>query len=187
MAGRPPNDDRGRPLPIELDLAEGDEVESFSVDAPEDPEDGPDEPDAPRVSGFDGIGTRREARERAVSLLYEAEQRGLEPLAEVLVDLPVRPDEFAVRLVEGVSGNQDRIDTMIRTYSRSWPLERMPAIDRALLRLGIYELVESDVPTGAVISEAVELAKRYSTEDSHKFVNGMLARVAEEARGDRTP
>ena len=174
---------RDRPLPAELDLADGDQVESFSVEAPEDPE---ESADAPRVSGFDGIGTRREARERAVSLLYEAEQRGLQPFAEVLTDLPVRPDEFAVQLVEGVSGLQGQIDATIRSYSRAWPLERMPAIDRALLRLGIYELVASDVPTGAVISEAVELAKRYSTEDSHRFVNGMLARVADEARGDRT-
>lgn len=169
-------------IPAELDLAEGDEVEAFEVDAVLDPEEADPPAGEPRVSGFDGIGTRREARERAVSLLYEAEQRGLAPLATVLDDLPVAPDAFAVTLVAGVSEHQDRLDDTIRTYSRSWPLERMPAIDRALLRLGIYELLETDVPTGAVISEAVELAKRYSTDDSHKFVNGMLARVAEESR-----
>jgi len=173
------SDPTGSPIPPELDLADGDEVESFSVDAPTDPE---ESDDTAKVSGFDGIGTRREARERAVSLLYEAEQRGLQPLAVVLDDLPLRPDEFAVALVEGVSARQADLDDTIRRFSRTWPLERMPAIDRALLRLGIYELIESDVPTGAVISEAVELAKRYSTEESHRFVNGMLARIAEDAR-----
>ena len=174
--------DHDRPLPRELDLAEGDEVESVTVDAPDDPEEADPPPGAPRVSGFDGIGTRREARERAVSLLYEAEQRGLRPLAAVLDDLPVRPDALAVDLVVGVSATQDELDATIRRYSKSWPLERMPAIDRALLRLGIHELTATDVPTGAVISEAVELAKRYSTEDSHRFVNGLLARVADEHR-----
>lgn len=172
-----------RLIPAELDLAEGDQVETFEIDVVDDPEEADPPAGAPRVSGFDGIGTRREARERAVSLLYEAEQRGLVPLGIVLDDLPVRPDAFAESLVNGVSDHQDRLDETIRTYSRAWPLERMPAIDRALLRLGIYELLETDVPTGAVISEAVELAKRYSTDDSHKFVNGMLARVAEESRG----
>ncbi|MCB0978952.1 MAG: transcription antitermination factor NusB [Acidimicrobiales bacterium] len=173
------SDHGDHPLPAELDLADGDRIESVDVIG------GGDEDDAasPRVSGFDGIGTRREARERALSLLYEAEQRNLSPLAVVLDELPVAPDAFAADLVRGVSENQSDIDATIAGYSKSWPIERMPAIDRALLRLGIFELTETDVPTGAVISEAVELAKRYSTDDSHKFVNGMLARIAEDTEG----
>ena len=148
--------------------------------------DGADDPNAgrstPRASGFDGVGTRRESRERALALLYEAEQRGATPPAAVLDLLPVPAEAYAVELVTGVSDHLDEIDDRIRRYSVSWPLERMPAVDRALLRLGSYELAHTDVPTGACISEAVELAKRYSTDDSHRFVNGMLARIADEVR-----
>jgi len=163
----------------EPDLADGGETDAFDeliervIDVPSEVE---------RTSGFDGIGTRRESRERALALLYEAEQRGIVPIADIIDQLPVVPEEFAAELVVGVSDHLDTIDARIRQNSVSWPLERMPAIDRALLRLGTYELVHTDVPVGACISEAVELAKRYSTDDSHKFVNGMLARVAEQVR-----
>ncbi len=130
-----------------------------------------------------GTGRRREARERALSLLYEADAKGRDPV-EVLTELPVPPDEFAADLVTGVAGSQDELDELIRRYARGWALERMPVVDRTLLRMGIYELRHRpDVPTGAVISEAVELAGRYSTDDSGKFVNGMLAAIAEEVRG----
>lgn len=156
-----------------LDLSEDDVLEDLGEF---------EEPTEPRFSGFDGVGTRREARERALALLYEAEQRGLSPLADVLDDLPVRPEEFACDLVVGVSDRIDDLDQLISEYSRRWSLERMPALDRALLRLGIHELLDSDVPTGVVISEAVELAKRYSTDESHRFVNGLLSRVASEHR-----
>ena len=163
----------------EPDLRDDAETDAFDeliervIDAP---------PEVDRTSGFDGIGTRRESRERALALLYEAEQRGIDPIADIIDQLPVAPEEFAGELVLGVSDHIDTIDARIRQNSVSWPLERMPAIDRALLRLGTYELVHTDVPVGACISEAVELAKRYSTDDSHKFVNGMLARVAEQVR-----
>src|SRR3712207_7468615 len=84
---------------------------------------------------------------------------------------------FRSELVEGVGAHGGRVDDLIRRFAKGWKLERMPAVDRALLRLGIYELMERpDVPTAAVISEAVELAKRYSTDESGRFVNGMLAR-----------
>ncbi len=181
-------------LPPNLDLAENDVIDAVEIEAEPDDEDeisqvednplfGAEAHDAPaRVSGFDGVGTRREARERALSLLYEAEQRAIVPVASILDDLPVAPEAFAAGLVVGVSDHLDVIDATITRLSVSWPLERMPAIDRALLRLGIYELTETEVPTGAVISEAVELAKRYSTDDSHKFINGILARVATDAR-----
>ncbi|MCU1499232.1 MAG: nusB [Acidimicrobiales bacterium] len=174
-------------LPPDLALGDDDVVEAVEiVGEPEEEDEDEAVTDAaePRVSGFDGIGTRRESRERALALLYEAEQKGISPPADILDTLPLPPEAFAGVLVVGVSDHLADIDDVIRQYSVSWSLERMPAIDRALLRLGIYELVETDVPVGACISEAVELAKRYSTDDSHKFVNGMLARVARELRGD---
>ncbi len=129
-----------------------------------------------------GLGSRREARERAVALLYEAEAKNIAP-AEVLEQLPVPAEEFTGELVAGVSANLDEIDTLLRAHSRDWKLERMPSLDRAVLRLGTYELCHRpEIPTGAVISEAVELAKQYSTDDSGKFVNGMLSAIAEVAR-----
>lgn len=172
-------------LPPDLDLSDDDVVETFEVVAEPDLEEAePTEalPLPDRVSGYDGIGTRRESRERALALLYEAEQRQVQPPATILDDLPVAPDAFAGQLVVGVSDHLAEINALLGSYSVSWPLARMPAIDRALLRLGTFELLHTEVPVGACISEAVELAKRYSTDDSHKFINGMLSRVAQEHR-----
>ncbi len=127
-------------------------------------------------------GSRRQARERALSLLYEAESKDVTPAA-VLASLPVAPDAFAVEVVTGVGLHMDELDEWITGYAKDWTIERMPALDRALLRMGIFELLHRpDVPTGAVISEAVELAQRFSTDESSRFVNGMLARIAEKAR-----
>ncbi len=127
-------------------------------------------------------GSRRQARERALSLLYEAETRAVTP-AQVLAGLPVEPLRFAAEVVEGVGAHQAELDGWITRFARDWTIDRMPALDRALLRMGIFELLHRpDVPTGAVISEAVELAQLYSTEESSRFVNGMLARIAEQAR-----
>jgi N utilization substance protein B len=167
-------------LPAELDLGDDDVVEAVEVVAHDDPP-----PSADRTSGFDGIGTRREARERALALLFEAEQRGLEPLAAILSELTIDPDAYTEELVRGVSAYRRELDTHIARLSTAWPLERMPAIDRALLRMGAYELSHTDVPVGVCISEAIELAKRYSTDDSHRFINGLLASVASEVRGDQ--
>ena len=117
-----------------------------------------------------------------MSLLYEAEAKGLAP-SDVLQQLAVAPDPFVIDLVAGVGVHHDRIDELIARFAIDWTLERMPVIDRTLLRVAVYELLErSDVPTGAIISEAVELAKRYSTDDSGRFVNGMLGRIADELR-----
>ncbi len=117
-----------------------------------------------------------------MSLLYEAETKGVTP-AEVVADLPVEPAPFASQLVLGVGEHQAEVDGWIVRFARDWALERMPALDRALLRIGVYELAHRpDVPTGAVISEAVELAQRYSTDDSSRFVNGVLAAIAAEVR-----
>jgi len=129
-----------------------------------------------------GIGSRREARERAFTLLYEAETKGIAPSA-VVADLPVEPEAFTLELVEGVEVNAPALDLTIERYAHDWTLDRMPALDRAILRLGVYELSHRpDVPTGAVISEAVELAKRFSTDESSRFVNGVLAAVAADVR-----
>ena len=130
----------------------------------------------------DAVGSRREARERALSLLYEADAKGTAP-GEIVDEQELPPDEFAVDLVRGVGDHFDESDALIRRFARGWALERMPVIDRTLLRMAIFELAHRpDVPTAAIISEAVEPAKRYSTDDSGRFVNGMLGRIAEELR-----
>jgi N utilization substance protein B len=127
-------------------------------------------------------GTRHEARERAFHLLYESEIKQISP-ADLLAELPLRPDQFAVELVEGVAAHAAEIDQLVGSHAHNWHLDRMPALDRAVLRLGAFELVHRpDVPTGAVINEAVELASQYSTDDSGRFVNGVLSAIAREVR-----
>lgn len=117
-----------------------------------------------------------------MSLLYEAEAKDLSPSA-LLAELPLKPESFVVDLVQGVDVHKARIDELIGRFAVDWTLDRMPAVDRNLLRLAVYELLERpDVPLGAVISEAVELAKRYSTDESGRFVNGVLSSVAAEVR-----
>jgi N utilization substance protein B len=128
-------------------------------------------------------GTRREARERALSLLYEADSKQLAP-SRVVAELPVAPDRFVVDVVLGVEADQARIDELISAHAIDWSLDRMPVVDRALLRMATYELLaRPDVPTGVVISEAVELATEYSTEESGRFVNGVLGTIAALIRG----
>ncbi len=133
--------------------------------------------------GVDAVaGARRQARERALGLLYEAEAKGA-PLSGVVADLPVEPDAFAAALVAGVEERIDRIDGLITAHAIGWTMERMPVVDRALLRLATFELLGlPDVPVGVVISEAVDLAKEYSTDESGRFVNGLLSAVAAEVR-----
>ncbi|MBV8980705.1 MAG: transcription antitermination factor NusB [Acidimicrobiia bacterium] len=139
----------------------------------------------PPEEGEPLLGTRRQARELALSLLYEADTKTVAPSA-ILADFPIEPDPFAADLVAGVGEHQAEIDDLIRRFARDWTIDRMPVVDRNLLRIGIYELLQRpDVPTAALISEAVELARRYSTEESGRFVNGMLGRIAEEVRVGR--
>lgn len=127
--------------------------------------------------------SRREARERALGLEYESEQRNLRA-GELLEQLPVPPDDYAEKLVRGVDDHRDEIDALLRKYSEHWALERMPVVDRALLRIGVFELAWApEIPTAVVISEAVDLAQEYSTKDSGRFVNGLLSRIADELRG----
>lgn len=129
------------------------------------------------------FGSRRGARERALSLLYEAEVKDVTPGA-LLSELPVDPEPFVVDLVAGVGRAQPALDELIARFAIDWAVDRMPAVDRNVLRLATYELRDQpDTPVGVVISEAVELAKRYSTEESARFVNGILASIATEVRG----
>jgi N utilization substance protein B len=122
------------------------------------------------------------ARERALELLYEADAK-TQTVDDVLAALPVAPDDYAVDIVTGVREHAERINEVITRLAPEWPMERMPTVDRAVLRLGVYELAERpDVPTAVILDEAVALAKRYSTEESGKFVNGVLASAARELR-----
>jgi N utilization substance protein B len=122
-----------------------------------------------------------------VQVLYEAEARGTDPLV-VLADRrdragrteepPVLP--YAVTLVEGVVANRDRIDALLAAHAEGWTLERMPVVDRNILRLGVFELLYcDDVPDAVAVSEAVALAADLSTDESPRFVNGLLARIAD--------
>jgi transcription antitermination protein NusB len=131
-----------------------------------------------------GLGGRRGARERALELLYESELKD-QDVGELLSELPVAPQPYAADLAAGVAHHRDAIDELITKHAIDWALDRMPVVDRALLRMATFELGwRPDVPTSVVISEAVELAKSFSTDDSSGFVNGMLATIARELRPD---
>jgi N utilization substance protein B len=127
------------------------------------------------------VSARSKARKRAVDVLYEADVRGAEAttiLADrvALADPPL--NEFTVELVGGVAEHRDRIDEILAAYAEGWTVARMPDVDRAVLRLAVYELLwRHDVPAAVVIDEAVELAKSLSTDESPRFVNGVLGRV----------
>jgi N utilization substance protein B len=131
------------------------------------------------------LAARTKARKRAVDLLFEAEQRGInardllaERLAKPVTEAPL--NQYTADLVEGVVAHWTDINELLATYSQGWTVERMPSVDRAILRLGAYEvLYAQDVPEGVAIAEAVELARSLSTDESPKFVNGLLARLAE--------
>lgn len=131
------------------------------------------------------MAARSKARKRALDVLYEADQRGIDP-ARMLADrvafsgteaaLPA----YALEIVQGVIAHLARIDELVATYSHGWTLERMPAVDRAVLRIGTWEILfNPDVPDAVAVSEAVELAHELSTDDSPSFVNGLLGRIAE--------
>ena len=120
---------------------------------------------------------RREARERALELSYERQQRGID-LATLLASLTLDPDPYTERLLTAVDRDVDEIDQIIADRLRGWTIDRLPVLDLLVLRLGVAELRATDTPTGVVLSEAVDLASRYGTDESAKFVNGVLAAVA---------
>lgn len=127
-------------------------------------------------------GARRRARERALELLYEAESKDLSP-SRILAELPVAPEDYASQLVSGIERRAEEVDGLVGRHASGWSVERMPAVDRCMLRIAAYELLcEPDVPVAVVLDEAVELAKTYSTEDSGRYVNGVLSGIAAEVR-----
>ena len=127
------------------------------------------------------MGARSKARKRALDVLYEAGQRDRDPvqtLRERLAQSDPPVPEYAVQLVEGVVAHRERIDELLATYAEEWTLERMPPVDLAVLRIGVYELLWcDDVPDPVAVSEAVELAASLSTDESPRFVNGLLGRL----------
>jgi len=125
---------------------------------------------------------RSDARERALYLLYEAEAKGISPVDALELQI-VEPDELTASLIRGVAAHRARLDEAIAAKATGWALDRMPVLDLSVLRLGAYELAERpDVPVAVVIDEAVELAKRFSTDASGRFVNGVLSSLADDLR-----
>jgi transcription antitermination protein NusB len=129
------------------------------------------------------VESRRAARERALELLYEAEAKDV-GVGELLDQQPIVPAELAVELVRGVDAHRDLIDELLRRLvAPKWSLDRLAAVDRSILRLGSYELLAVPERSAAlVINEAVVLARRFGTDDSPRFVNGVLSSVASEVR-----
>ena len=132
------------------------------------------------------MSARSKARKQALDLLYETDIRGTDLVTTLLErDVPLEgPDarpirEYTRELVNGVSDNRRKIDELITTYAQGWDMDRLPAVDRNILRLGIYEILWSTaVPTSVAIDEALDLAKELSSDDSSKYIHGVLGRIA---------
>lgn len=133
------------------------------------------------------MSARSKARKRALDVLYEADIRSM-PAADVLAATALRRsdegqaalNEYVAQIVDGVLAHQAYIDELLGSYSMGWTLDRMPAVDRAILRIGAYELLwRDDVPDAVAIAEAVNLAQELSTDESSSFVNGLLGRLLE--------
>jgi N utilization substance protein B len=127
------------------------------------------------------VAARTKARKRALDVLFESEVRGL-PLDGTLEERLAAQDpplaDYSVELVRGVREHQDRIDELLSTYAEGWTLDRMPSVDRNVLRLGVFELLYAeDVPDAVAVSEAVALVRDLSTDDSPSFVNGVLGAI----------
>lgn len=136
------------------------------------------------------MSARSKARKRAIDILYSADVRqqdlvdALGAEAKRASSEPTREASwlYARDIIDGILESRAEIDEQIETYSQGWTLARMPAVDRAILRIGVWEILHNDeVPTGVAINEAVELAKTLSTEESAGFVNGLLGKIAEAA------
>ncbi|MBA2697270.1 MAG: transcription antitermination factor NusB [Nocardioidaceae bacterium] len=132
------------------------------------------------------MSSRSKARKRALDILFESELRGLEAGATLderreVARSPI--NDYTIQLVEGVAAHLAEIDTTLSTYSSGWSLERMPAVDRNILRIGVFELTwVDDLPPAVALSEAVAMARELSTDESPAFVNGLLAKVASVAQ-----
>ncbi|HNO38840.1 MAG TPA: transcription antitermination factor NusB [Marmoricola sp.] len=128
------------------------------------------------------MSARSKARKRAVDLMYAAELRRV-PVSELLAQQPADPpiNPYTIELIDGVTGNRPRIDEILGSFAHGWSLDRMPAVDRNVLRLAVFELVfNEDVPDAVAITEAVKLVGDLSTDESPAFVNGVLSSVARE-------
>ncbi|MBE2997372.1 transcription antitermination factor NusB [Nocardiopsis sp. HNM0947] len=128
-------------------------------------------------------GARRKARRRAVEVLYESEVRGIS-VDDVIARRRAQPEppinEFTQSLARSIDERRTRIDELLDTYAIGWTLERMPVVDRNILRMGAYELLWDDgIPDGVAIAEAVGVAKELSTDDSPSFISGLLSRLME--------
>lgn len=134
-----------------------------------------------RAAGED---IRSNARERALHLLYEAEVKGA-TTAEILAAQVLEVGEITTLIVDGITAQALVIDELISEYATGWTLARMASIDRNILRIGVFELLgRLDVPVAVVINEAVNLAKTFSTDESGRFVNGVLSAIAADVRPD---
>ena len=131
------------------------------------------------------MAARTKARKRALDVLFEADQRDLDPLTVLtrrLTDAGAQSPvpQYSVDIVEGVVAHLERIDEVLATHSHGWTVARMPAVDRGLLRVGAWEILyNDDVPDAVAVSEAVSLAEELSTDESPSFVNGLLARIVD--------
>ncbi len=128
-----------------------------------------------------GIGSRREARERAVELAYEAEVRGMSA-QEIVESQLVAVDDFVVQMLKFAEANRAQADALIEERAEGWSLKRIATMDKVVMRLAIGELLSTDLPIGVVLNEAVALVGRYSTAESGRFVNGVLNAIAEQVR-----
>lgn len=127
------------------------------------------------------MAARSKARKRALDILFAAEARGVSAgeLLDSQIDEGEEPNNaYTETVVRGVVADQARIDELLTRYSEGWTLERMPAVDRNVLRLGVWELLHSDTPEPVVLSEAVALVQQLSTDESPVFVNGVLGAIA---------
>ncbi|MEI7453742.1 MAG: transcription antitermination factor NusB [Actinomycetes bacterium] len=133
------------------------------------------------------MAARSKARKRALDILYESDLRGSSAVAVLETQIGRRAADkepelnaYVRTLIEGVTANQEQIDEILSTYSMGWTLDRMPAVDKAVLRIGAYEIIwGEDIPDAVAISEAVTLVTDLSTDESSSFVNGLLGRIAE--------
>lgn len=132
------------------------------------------------------MSARSKARKQALDLLYESDIRGSDALQLLETrDIPdegqdARPiREYTRELISGVSDNRRKIDELIMTYAQGWDMDRLPAVDRNILRLGIFEILwTTSVPVSVVIDEALNLAKELSSDESSKYIHGVLGRIA---------
>lgn len=137
---------------------------------------------AQRRSRTPNIDPRSQSRERALTLLYEADTKNVSGHT-VIAGLVEPPDTVSLLIVRGVADNQEVIDGLISEHADGWTMNRMPCLDRNILRMATFELLHRlDIPQAVILDEAVHLAKTFSTDDSSRYVNGVLSAIAKSSR-----